>query len=123
MAPALLSKGPGERRDAMTRWMSLSALGLASILLGPVATANASADGVSEFDHAQVPAPGSDSSSETDAIGPTVEGEVAAIDHVTGALVLDTDEGLLRLVTSPDELRGLEVGDVVRVSFVDDVSY
>ena len=107
----------------MTRWMSLSALGLGGMLLGPVATANASADGVSEFDRAQSQALGSDTSSETDVIGPTVEGEIAAIDHATGALVLDTDEGLLRLVTSPDELTGLDVGDVVRVMFVDDVSY
>ena len=104
----------------MKRWVSLGAFGLSSVLLGPVATASASADGVNDFGRAPVQAPGSDR--EIDAIGPTVEGEVAAIDHVTGALVLDTDEGLIRLVANPDELTGLDVGDVVRVSFVDDDS-
>jgi hypothetical protein len=107
----------------MKRWISLSALGLASLLVGPVAAVSASADGAGDFNPAQIQARGSGSFSETDATGATLEGEVAAIDHVTGAFVLDTDQGLIRLVTSPDELTGLDIGDVVRVSFVDGVSY
>jgi hypothetical protein len=32
--------------------------------------------------------------------------------------VLDTDDGPISLLTSPDELAGVKVGDVVRVSVV-----
>ena len=51
-----------------------------------------------------------------------VEGQVAAVEHGSGRFVLDTDDGLIGLVTSPDELEGVEVGDVVRVSFLADES-
>jgi hypothetical protein len=51
-----------------------------------------------------------------------IEGQVAAVEHESGRFVLDTDEGLLGLTASPDELTGVEIGDVVRVSFVTDES-
>ena len=51
-----------------------------------------------------------------------VEGEVAAVERGSGRFVLDTDEGLIGFVTSPDELEGVEIGDVVRVSFLVDES-
>jgi hypothetical protein len=54
--------------------------------------------------------------------GAVIEGQIAAVDHESGRFVLDTDDGPFSLVTSPDELSGIDVGDVVRVSFVRDES-
>ena len=48
----------------------------------------------------------------------SIDGQVAALDHEWGRLVLDTDGGLVSVVTSPDELTNIEVGDFVRVAFV-----
>jgi hypothetical protein len=48
----------------------------------------------------------------------SIDGQVAALDHERGRLVLDTDDGLVSVVTSPGELTNIEVGDVVRVSFM-----
>lgn len=49
---------------------------------------------------------------------PTIEGTIAAIDHDSGRFVLDTDEGPVNLKSTPDQLAGVAVGDVVRVSLV-----
>ena len=48
----------------------------------------------------------------------SIEGQVASLDQQRGQLVLDTDDGLVSVLTSPDELTNIEVGDVVRVSFL-----
>ena len=48
----------------------------------------------------------------------SVEGTVAAVDHQSGRFVLDTSEGPITLMTTPDELEGVQIGDVVRVSLV-----
>ena len=48
-----------------------------------------------------------------------IEGKVATVDHDNGRLVLETNEGLVSLTTWPDEVANLDVGDLVRVSFVD----
>jgi hypothetical protein len=54
-------------------------------------------------------------------IEPTgVEGRVAAIEHDSGRFVLETERGPLSLVTTPDELVGVKVGDMVRVAIVID---
>jgi hypothetical protein len=52
--------------------------------------------------------------------GGSIEGHVASIEHDAGRLVLDTQEGLLAVRTSPEQLAGIEVGDFVTVSFVTD---
>jgi hypothetical protein len=50
----------------------------------------------------------------------SVEGTVAAVDHQSGRFVLDTSEGPITLMTTPDELAGVQIGDVVQVSLVQD---
>jgi hypothetical protein len=52
--------------------------------------------------------------------GASIEGTVAAIDRESGQFVLETDEGLVSLVTWPDELIPVNVGDAVRVSLLQD---
>jgi hypothetical protein len=49
---------------------------------------------------------------------PTIEGTIAAIDHDSGRFVLDTDDGPVTLRSTPDQLAGVAVGDVVRVSLI-----
>jgi hypothetical protein len=49
-----------------------------------------------------------------------IEGTVAAVERESGRFVLDTDDGPLSLVTSPDELTGVQVGDLVQVSLLSD---
>jgi hypothetical protein len=48
--------------------------------------------------------------------GALIQGRVSAVEPESGRFVLDTDEGPLSLVTSPEELAGVKVGDVVRVA-------
>jgi hypothetical protein len=50
----------------------------------------------------------------------TIEGQVAGIERDTGRLVLDTELGPLSLLTRPEQLAGIEIGDTVRVSFAAD---
>jgi hypothetical protein len=52
--------------------------------------------------------------------GGTIEGTIASVEHESGRFVLETTSGPIALVTSPDELAGVEVGDVVEVSLVSD---
>jgi hypothetical protein len=49
---------------------------------------------------------------------PIVEGTVAALDRDSGQFVVDTGEGLVSLVTWPDELIPIDIGDQVRVSLL-----
>jgi hypothetical protein len=60
--------------------------------------------------------------SPTLAASPTgmIEGTVASVERESGRFVLDTNDGPISLVTSPDELTGVEVGDVVQVTLVGD---
>jgi hypothetical protein len=118
----------GERRKAMNRWNSLLAVAVSAMLAAPAVSADEGpstlqrpyGDVMSEFDKTQAAAPSDEPSPSAIAEAETVEGEVAAVDHETGAVVLNTDEGFIGLVTSRDEVADLEVGDRVRVSFVDD---
>jgi hypothetical protein len=50
----------------------------------------------------------------------TIEGTVASVERESGRFVLDTNDGPISLVTSPDELTGVEVGDVVQVTLLGD---
>jgi hypothetical protein len=52
--------------------------------------------------------------------GGTIEGTVASVERESGRFVLDTNDGPVSLVTSPDELTGVEVGDVVQVTLLGD---
>jgi hypothetical protein len=52
--------------------------------------------------------------------GAVIEGRVAAVEHESGRLVLDTHDGLVSLVTWPEQVAQVEVGDQVRVSFVNE---
>ena len=54
--------------------------------------------------------------------GAIIEGTVAVVDRESGHFVLDTDGGTIALVTWPDEVASLDVGDVVRVSLVTGMS-
>jgi hypothetical protein len=49
---------------------------------------------------------------------PSIEGTVVSIDHDSGRFVLDTEEGPIDFTTTPSQLAGVEVGDLVRVSLV-----
>src|SRR5216110_1575504 len=51
-----------------------------------------------------------------------IEGKVATVDHDSGWLVLDTNDGFVSLTTWPSEVVNVDVGDLVRVSFVTDDS-
>lgn len=51
---------------------------------------------------------------------PVLEGQVAAVDHESGRLILETEKGFVALQASPAEVDGLEVGDVVTVSLLDE---
>jgi hypothetical protein len=52
--------------------------------------------------------------------GATIKGTIASVERESGRFVLDTDEGPISFITSPDELTGVDVGDVVQVSLVSD---
>jgi DNA replication initiation complex subunit (GINS family) len=112
----------------MNRWNSLLAVAVSALLAAPAVSADEGpstlqrpyGDVMSEFDKTQAAAPSDEAQPSEIAEAETVEGEVAAVDHETGAVVLNTDEGFIGLVTSRDEVADLEVGDRVRVSFVDD---
>jgi hypothetical protein len=54
--------------------------------------------------------------------GDVVEGQVAAVDHQSGRLILETKQGVLHLVAPPEELAGIQEGDVIQVAFVDEDS-
>jgi hypothetical protein len=45
-----------------------------------------------------------------------IEGRVAAIEPESGRFVLDTDDGPINLVTTPEALADVRVGDIVRVA-------
>src|SRR5262245_28604982 len=113
----------------MTFRSILSTVALAGALAG-TAYAHGTAPGVAASDSG-LPMPYGDALTQTDpspdsgafawvastaetAERSIVEGQVAAVEHESGRFVLDTDEGLIGFVTSPDELERVEIGDVVR---------
>lgn len=51
---------------------------------------------------------------------PVLEGQVAAVDHDSGRLILETDEGFVALQATPDEVDGINIGDVITVSLLDE---
>lgn len=52
--------------------------------------------------------------------GAEINGQVAAIEHSTGRLILDTRDGPISLTAAPEDLEGVAVGDTVRVSLATD---
>jgi hypothetical protein len=51
-----------------------------------------------------------------------IVGTVHRIDHHTGVVVLDTSSGLVELVSTPAEIRDVEIGDVIAVYVEEDES-
>jgi hypothetical protein len=87
----------------MKSWSILSTFVLASALLASPAYAGDRPDGAQTLDTPQEK---------------IIEGRIASVEPENGRFVLDTDDGPISLLTSPDELAGVKVGDVVRVSVV-----
>ena len=120
----------------MRSWSMLSTLALAGALATAPAYANdRSADAGTSYDRLAPPYGDSLTLSDMrDAArmccvddqsaleGAVLEGKVAAVEHESGRLVLNTDDGFVSLVTWPDQVAQVEVGDLVRVSFVADES-
>jgi hypothetical protein len=52
--------------------------------------------------------------------GAEIDGQVAAIEHSTGRLIIDTEDGPVSLTAAPEDLEGIAVGDTVRVSLATD---
>jgi hypothetical protein len=52
--------------------------------------------------------------------GAEIDGQVAAIEHSTGRIILDTADGPISLTAAPEDLEGIAVGDTVRVSLATD---
>jgi hypothetical protein len=108
----------------MRAWNILSALAAAGILTASSAYAGGPPLGPpgsndrAPFPYGQAVDP--DGPGGTSAERTSLEGQVTSLERETGHLVLDTDEGPVSLVTEPDELTGIDVGDTVRVSLVRD---
>jgi len=87
----------------MKSWSILSTFVLAGAGRAAPASAGARPDGAQTLDTPQEK---------------IIEGRIASVEPENGRFVLDTDDGPISLLTSPDELAGVKVGDVVRVSVV-----
>jgi hypothetical protein len=112
----------------MKSWNLLSALALAGLLAAPAAWAgDPSMTGTGDrrpFPYGQAitpdastrpPTPDSEAGER-----PTIAGVVTSVEHDSGHFVLDTDHGPVSLTTTPSQLTGVDVGDVVEVSLLDD---
>ena len=91
----------------MKSWRILSTFVLAGALLASPASAGDRPDGAASDEAPQ---------------GKIIEGRIASVEPENGRFVLETDAGPISLVTSPDELAGVQVGDVVRVALMTDDS-
>jgi hypothetical protein len=91
-------------------------------LVGTLTASSASATDRTTNDRASFPygesATRVEITDESTAARPSIEGQVAVIEHHSGRMILDTEQGPLSVVAAPDELRDLEVGDTVRVSLI-----
>src|SRR5262245_50812605 len=89
----------------MKKLLGLSVLVLALGLAGPALA-----------DHNGAPASGDESpSAAVDSRTTEITGRVLDIDYQQGALMLETERGILALQGPPQALAGVSVGDVVRV--------
>lgn len=108
----------------MKSWSIFSTLAAALILTAsPGFAGHDRASGTTPGDRTSAPYGGAVTGPElTDpteaASGPSIEGQVAAVEYDSGRLVLDTEDGPIGMRVDPDELRGVEIGDIVRVSLV-----
>lgn len=113
----------------MKLWSMLSTLALAgAVLASPVAAGQPTGDRSVLSDEGSVranelPRPERDRKLDSAEIpdSSSIEGLVAAIEHDTGRMILDTAEGPISLTAAPEDLRGIEVGDMVRVSLATDI--
>ena len=53
----------------------------------------------------------------------SVVGQVTEINHESGEFVLTTAAGPVRLVAPPEDLKGIKLGDVLRLALVDDEAH
>ena len=121
----------------MRSWSTLSTIALVGVLTAAPAYANDSSV-KSERPYDRLPFPYGDALTQSDlqdaarmCCAPArsamtseaiIEGKVATVDHDSGWLVLDTNDGFVSLTTWPSEVVNVDVGDLVRVSFVTDDS-
>jgi hypothetical protein len=52
----------------------------------------------------------------------TIEGRIVSVEPESGRFVLDTADGPISLVTTPEALAGVNVGDIVRVALTTEES-
>jgi hypothetical protein len=67
--------------------------------------------------------PGVEADDEGAAEGFSVVGQVTEINHESGEFVLTTAAGPVRLVAPPEDLKGIKIGDVLRLALVDDEAH
>jgi len=112
----------------MRSWRTLSTFAVAGALVASTAYA---ADTWTPYERLAQPAeevlaaPDMRDTSSAPAVmqGASIEGQVAAIDRESGRFVLDTAVGPISFVAWPDEVASLDIGDQVRVSFLQDTGY
>src|SRR5688572_1478755 len=120
LAPALRHGSPGERRKTMNVRNILSTLALTGVLFSSAWAGHppvAGSDDLSSFPYGEaVVRPDPMTGAAEDETSTTIEGRVAAIEPDLGRLVLDTELGPFSVMTQPEQLAGIEIGDTVRVA-------
>jgi hypothetical protein len=107
---------------------TLLALALAGASTMPVASAHGTSDRWSgpaldrePSDELLLDAAREDGTSTPDSTeGMVLDGTVAAVDRESGQLIVDTDHGLITLTADPEDVDGIDVGDVIRVALLED---
>ena len=90
------------------------------VLAGALAAAPAYAHEWSPSPGGAAPSYGTEMNAAEIPDGTTIEGQITAVERESGRFVLQTEHGQLTFQVPPAELTGVEVGDVVQVSFVMD---
>jgi hypothetical protein len=108
----------------MRSWKGLVALAMVGAPLAPLGLAEATPDVIPHLTRGNSLAASSnsalDESARAAAAEPMLEGKIAAVNHQTGQLVLDTAEGQIGLAALPEDVQDLQIGDVIRMSLVPD---
>lgn len=91
----------------------MAVAGVLGLSIAPAALADCQGNGITMTEHRQSAAP-------SVAKQPVLEGQVAAVDHESGRLILETEKGFVALQASPAEVDELNIGDVVTVALIDD---
>jgi hypothetical protein len=67
--------------------------------------------------------PGVEADDGAETEGFSVVGQVTEINHESGEFVLTTAAGPMRLVAPPEDLKGIKIGDVLRLALMDDEAH